>query len=313
MEKRPAFQFYPGDWRRDTPLQSCSLASRGLWLEMMNLMHDGTPYGHLQVNEKTITPPLLARMVGAEVKELQPLLVELGTAGVFSRTKNGVIFSRRMVRDEDLRIRRGRHGYLSQQHESVPKLKDLEKVSIKDTSKDTLEDTLAQSFDRSFGGSPASASASASAEKKEKDKEKDTRANGARGFALFWKNYPKKKGKGGCETWWKKNQPDDVLLGIMLAKIGQEQRSSQWQKLDGNYIPFPATWLKQRRWEDDNGYVEIQSCQRRVMPAGERFLRECGKPAVERVGRNQTPRCADCLKESKTRRENHGHTEAATV
>jgi len=31
--KRPAFQFYPGDWRRDTALQSVSLAARGLWIE----------------------------------------------------------------------------------------------------------------------------------------------------------------------------------------------------------------------------------------------------------------------------------------
>jgi hypothetical protein len=53
--KRPAFQWYPGDWRRDTALQSCSIAARGLWVEMLNLMHDGEPYGHLTAGGVQLT------------------------------------------------------------------------------------------------------------------------------------------------------------------------------------------------------------------------------------------------------------------
>jgi hypothetical protein len=61
---RPAFQSYPGDWRRDTALQTCSLAARGLWIEIVCLMHEGEPYDCLRVGAKTIPVELLARMVG---------------------------------------------------------------------------------------------------------------------------------------------------------------------------------------------------------------------------------------------------------
>ena len=45
--KRPAFQFYPGDWLHDTAVRACSLAARGLWIDMLSLMHQGHPYGNL--------------------------------------------------------------------------------------------------------------------------------------------------------------------------------------------------------------------------------------------------------------------------
>ena len=46
-DKRPSFQFYPDDWRADNELHICSLAARGLWIEMMMIMHNATPYGTL--------------------------------------------------------------------------------------------------------------------------------------------------------------------------------------------------------------------------------------------------------------------------
>jgi hypothetical protein len=108
--KRPASQYYWGDWRRDTALQSCSLTSRGLWHEMNCLMHDCEPYGHLCVGTSPMQPAQLARLVGVTPKECAELLAELEAAGVFSRASDGAIYSRRMVRDEDLRERRARGG-----------------------------------------------------------------------------------------------------------------------------------------------------------------------------------------------------------
>lgn len=58
--KRPAFQFYPGDWQRDAALRSCSVPARGLLIEMICIMHDAEPYGHLRVNGKPITVPTQA-------------------------------------------------------------------------------------------------------------------------------------------------------------------------------------------------------------------------------------------------------------
>jgi hypothetical protein len=64
MNKRPSFQFYPSDWRNDAGLRLCSISARGLWMDMMCLMHDGEPYGHLTVMGRPIVPEQIARLVG---------------------------------------------------------------------------------------------------------------------------------------------------------------------------------------------------------------------------------------------------------
>ena len=110
--KRPSFQFYPGDWLNDAALRLCSVGARGLWIEIICLMHQGSKYGHLKVNHKVILTPNLARMVGACLEDVDGWLKELESAGVFSRDKEGCIYSRRMVKDEKLRNLRALGGKL---------------------------------------------------------------------------------------------------------------------------------------------------------------------------------------------------------
>lgn len=98
---RPAYQFYPGDEERKTALRLVSLAAYGLWHRMLNLMHAAVPRGWLVgANSKAIEPPELARLVGESPATIKKLLVELEGHGIFSRTQSGIIYSRRMVRDE---------------------------------------------------------------------------------------------------------------------------------------------------------------------------------------------------------------------
>ena len=108
--KRPAFQFYPGDWLHDAALRLCSVGARGTWIDMLSIMHQGSEYGYLKVNGQAISPPSLARVIGATVEETQGWLNELEHVGVFSRTDDGVIYSRRMVKDEALREIRANGG-----------------------------------------------------------------------------------------------------------------------------------------------------------------------------------------------------------
>ncbi len=70
-------------------------------------------------------------------------------------------------------------------------------------------------------------------------------------FEAFWKVYPRKEGKGACRRWWIDHKPDDVLLGIMLSKIEQAKQTPKWNEHGGKFIPMPATWLNQERWEDE--------------------------------------------------------------
>lgn len=119
--KRPSFQFYPGDWLRSTDLRSCSIAARGLWIEMLALMHEGEPYGHLKVGKKAIDNTTLARMVGAPQELVDKLLAELEESRVFSRNASGIPYSRRMVRDENRRNICAEGGAKSLAHPNVTK------------------------------------------------------------------------------------------------------------------------------------------------------------------------------------------------
>ena len=99
--KLPSFQFYPGDWMKDPALRACTIAARGIWIDMLSLMFESSRRGYLQhVTGKPVTAEQLARMTGCSTDEVSRLLQELEDAGVFSRTDSNVIFSRRMSRDE---------------------------------------------------------------------------------------------------------------------------------------------------------------------------------------------------------------------
>lgn len=115
--KRPASQYYWGDWFKDLALQSCSLPARGLWHEMNCLMHQGEPYGHLTMpNGKPMAPMQLGNLCKISAATCKKLLEELESNGVFSRAENDTIFSRRMVRDEDIRNRRAQGGKEGAEH-----------------------------------------------------------------------------------------------------------------------------------------------------------------------------------------------------
>lgn len=111
MPKLPAIQFYPGDWLRDD-IAGCSLAAQGLWLRMMFLMHDSDRYGYLAKNGVPIPPASAALRCGTNLEQYTTLLAELDLHGVPSRTDDGIIYSRRMVRDAKAREEGKRFGKL---------------------------------------------------------------------------------------------------------------------------------------------------------------------------------------------------------
>jgi len=70
-------------------------------------------------------------------------------------------------------------------------------------------------------------------------------------FDLFWTAYPNKTGKGAAEKSWKKLRPTKELFSQIMEALQKAVRCEQWLKENGRYIPNPATWLNQRRWEDE--------------------------------------------------------------
>lgn len=77
-------------------------------------------------------------------------------------------------------------------------------------------------------------------------------------FDVFWTVYPRKVGRGAAEKAFERINPDKQTLDRMIQAIDQQRCSAQWQRDGGQYIPNPATWLSQRRWEDDLTTVQAQ-------------------------------------------------------
>lgn len=138
--KRPSFQFYPGDWTSNPNLKRCSFAEKGVWLEVMCLMHDQTEYGVLRWPLKEI-----AEAVKCKVADLQALIRKevlkgddhhLHTPFVYvprSGRKDGepvtlidtqggpIWYSSRMVKDEYVRTQRAEAGANGDAPKASPK------------------------------------------------------------------------------------------------------------------------------------------------------------------------------------------------
>lgn len=97
----PWMKFYPSDWRADPALRSCTISARGLWVEMLCIMHEASPYGSLLINGARVDKKRLSALAGITERECTVLLMELEGFGVFSRDDDGSIYSRRMRRDAE--------------------------------------------------------------------------------------------------------------------------------------------------------------------------------------------------------------------
>lgn len=67
-------------------------------------------------------------------------------------------------------------------------------------------------------------------------------------FDTLWEMYPRKVGKTPARLAWGKLTDDERELAI--ASLPAQCQQDQWRRDEGKYIPYPATWINQRRWED---------------------------------------------------------------
>lgn len=91
---------------------------------------------------------------------------------------------------------------------------------------------------------------------------KDNRGMGEEGIEIlenwetqfndFYSKYPRKVKKQDVKKWFKKNKPSSELFSSMMNSLEQFRGSKDWLKDNGQYIPYPSTWLNQKRWEDED-------------------------------------------------------------
>ena len=68
-------------------------------------------------------------------------------------------------------------------------------------------------------------------------------------FSAFWAAYPKKVAKPKAISAFAKAKITADILQEILADINRRKCGKEWN--DSTYIPYPATYLNNRRWEDE--------------------------------------------------------------
>lgn len=75
-------------------------------------------------------------------------------------------------------------------------------------------------------------------------------------FQTFWELYPRKVAKKVAEKAWQKlNQMQQTEI---LKTLPNHIKYWQLKDTDKEFIPHPATWLNQGRWEDELDMTEMK-------------------------------------------------------
>jgi len=78
-------------------------------------------------------------------------------------------------------------------------------------------------------------------------------------FEIFWSCYPRKVAKVAARVAFARALKS-VTLEKILEAVELQRGSEQWTKNDGKFIPHAATWLNQRRWDDEVSANAVTGC-----------------------------------------------------
>jgi hypothetical protein len=225
-------QWYTGDWRSDPAVQRLSAEARGVWFEILQVMHE--------LDEYEITGSLrdLAKMTGLERDEVDRGLVEIARCDVGTVTRFGTdgnatvtVLSRRRKTDEGRRIdgrkRVQKHRSHSIDNDSNADVTPPRARARSDSDSDSDSDSEVEVEIEAEGGD-------------------EPRAREDYGFDEVWDLYDKKESKLYARRVWGRLSKKDRAAA--LARIPDYVRATP----DRKYRAYLATWLNGRKWEDEH-------------------------------------------------------------
>lgn len=77
------------------------------------------------------------------------------------------------------------------------------------------------------------------------------------GFEEFWTAYPRKTAKSTAAKSWASLDPSEETVAAIMAALALFKKSDDWNRDGGQFIPYPATWLNQKRWEDELSPAQV--------------------------------------------------------
>lgn len=86
-------------------------------------------------------------------------------------------------------------------------------------------------------------------------------------FNEFWKAYPKKRDKKKSHIKFLSVCKNEQVYKSIMDGLGKQVASADWLKNNGQYIPYPTTWLNGERWNDE--VDEFNTSSSREIKAGD--------------------------------------------
>lgn len=86
------------------------------------------------------------------------------------------------------------------------------------------------------------------------------------GFDQFWAAYPRKRKRLDALKAYEQARRDGVTLDTMLAALDWQRHQSQWVRDGGQYIPYPASWIRAGSYDDEPDEPIARVVERRSCP-----------------------------------------------
>jgi hypothetical protein len=285
----PYMKFFSADWFADRGVRYVSFAARGLWIDLVCLMHESPTYGVLlDPTGKPMGYREIAKQTGSTVEEVQDLLAELGRAKVYSvaewdngwdnpadnqafnQSPNQAIVCRRMMRDEKQRATQKANGakggnpsLLKQKRGSKdagltprithPDNQVVNPQSLRVSESHSLRVPEAQipkeEINKTTGEVFALESPSEPA--RATRKAKPSQDTLPPGFERFWAAWPPHKRKDDKRACVArwKVRGYEEIADQIVSNVQAWKLSDDWAKDGGNFIPAPLVYLNSQRWE----------------------------------------------------------------
>lgn len=224
-------RWFFSDWMSAEDIRACSLAARGLWMDMLCIAaaNKGEHYGFLMVGGRPMAVEQLAKRVGSTLNEVQTLLDELEKFGVFSRDRRRKIYCRRMIRAYKNRVN-GREG-------GNPKL-----LENKKNPNPVIHPPVVLPLPEP------------EPKPRRKKESPPTPPGVVQHFEKFWASYPRREGRNPKDPAERKfvalvkSGVDPVAIVAGAERYAEEQtRLGHW---GSGFVTQAITWLHQGSWKD---------------------------------------------------------------
>ena len=237
--KLPAYQWYPGDWRKDPAVQSLDYEARGIWRECLDFMHETSDRGWLVFEDgSAMRDDDIARMLGIDEAKWKQTRSKLEARRICEIRHDGAVGNRRMAKDEATRRARAEAGRAGGTKSRPPSHAPEERSKMEANTEAKRGSSVSSSLTTTTTTSQTEAKAKQNAE----------------AFETWWDTYPRREGsnpkKPAREKWT--SAVKRVSVDELQAGAERFRRYCDAEGTTGTrFVPMASSWLKQERWEEE--------------------------------------------------------------